>query len=110
MLTDLALLCGKDSTRPVLAAMRLHTSGGQLHGWAVDGLRAGHAVLKAEGEFPAPVHLYGSSMKQVHTAFKAWRHELTVTVNYELDTATFTNAATSLTVGLMRIDGMEYPN
>jgi hypothetical protein len=109
MLTDLASLAAKPGDHvPVMESIRLHTSEGLLHGWSSDRYRAGHAVMKAEGELPEPVFLRASDVKQISAAFKAWPHGMAVSV--DAGKATFTNGAASLTVSLVGPDVGEYPN
>lgn len=96
MLADLVRTTSSDASLPAFSSIRLHTAGGQLHGWSTDRFRAGHAVVSVDGELPGPVLLHRSDASTVAKALKG-SVEVTVVLADDGHTLTFTGAGQSVT-------------
>lgn len=109
-LSDLALFAGKpnDGGPESIRAVRLHTAGGRLHGWATNRYIAAHAVTGSadSGTLTSPVTVHVEDAKRIASTFKAsmcvW-----VNVDHEARTADFTDG--DATIGVRMTSG-DFPN
>jgi hypothetical protein len=92
LLADLVRTAGTDRLIPGLASVRLHATGGMLHGWSTDRFRAGHAAAPAEGDLP-PMLIARSDAEQ---AAKTFRTDRNVTITVSDDKVTMAGMTTTL--------------
>lgn len=108
MLSDLALSTSTDPTdADCLRVVRLHTHGGELHGWSTNRFVAAHAkvdMVAGDNGLSAPILAYATDVKRVHSAFRNSTPLVGVKVDRAAGIATFTDYETSVTVRLVDVE------